>query len=64
MKAFKQLNNRRKLSSRVAPFKRRSAADKAVSLSMVQSSTKVENACNQRGLEALNKGYKVTFVHG
>lgn len=44
--------------------KRLTASQRAVSLSSIQSTDQVVNACNQRGLESLNKGYKLTFVHG
>ena len=68
-KAFKQLNNRKKLSGRIQTFnvvakKSRSASEKAISLSMVQSSDKVVNSCNRAALEALNVQCKAKFVRG
>lgn len=64
MKAFKQLNNRKKLSSRVAPFKHRSAAEKAVSLSGIQSTDQVVNSTLRASQGALNTQFKLTLVRG
>ena len=75
-KAFKQLNNRKNIAGRIKTFnavskKARGAASKgsdrvrqAISLSGVQSSDKVLNACNRGEELALNSNVKLTMVRG